>query len=244
LMRQLLPAPRSVDGPEVLEGIFSMPPARRVRANFVISVDGAVELDGRSQSLGGPADRAAFTAMRACADVVLVGAGTVRAEDYGPVKLDEPTRHRRLEHGLAALPRLAVISAKADLDPHARLFSGDSRPLLLTTARSASRRPDLAEVADVRACGDDVLELPVALDCLYEGGLLRVLCEGGPTLLGTLLGHGLLDELCLTISPVFAGPGHRPLATGGALADAATFELLGLLESDGMLLTRYGRAVA
>jgi len=244
LMRQLLPAPRSVDGPEALEGIFSLPAARRVRANFVVSVDGAVELNGRSQSLGGPADRAAFMAMRACADVVLVGAGTVRAENYGPVKLDEPARHRRLEHGLAALPRLAVVSAKADLDPHARVFSGDSKPLLLTTARSASSRPDLADVADVRVCGDEVVELPVALDCLYEGGLIRVLCEGGPTLLSSLLGHGLLDELCLTISPVFAGPGHRPLASGGPLADAATFELLGLLEADGMLLTRYGRAVA
>ena len=244
MMRQLLPAPRSVDGPEALEGIFSLPAARRVRANFVVSVDGAVELNGRSQSLGGPADRAAFMAMRACADVVLVGAGTVRAENYGPVKLDEPTRHRRVEQGLAALPRLAVVSGKADLDPHARVFSGDSKPLLLTTARSASSRPDLADVADVRVCGDEVVELPVALDCLYEGGLIRVLCEGGPTLLSSLLGHGLLDELCLTISPVFAGPGHRPLATGGPLADAATFELLGLLEADGMLLTRYGRAVA
>jgi len=243
-MRQLLPAPRPVDGPEDLESIFSMPAARRVRANFVISVDAAVELDGRSQSLGGPADRAAFMAMRACADVVLVGAGTVRSENYGPVKLDEPTRHRRVDQGLAPLPRLAVVSAKADLDPHARLFSGDIKPLLLTTARSVSSRPDLAEVADVRACGNEVLELPVALDCLYEGGLLRVLCEGGPTLLGTLLGNGLVDELCLTISPVFAGPGHRPLAAGGPLADAATFELLGLLEADGMLLTRYGRPAA
>jgi riboflavin biosynthesis pyrimidine reductase len=84
-MRQLLPSGPDVDSPADLEAVYALPPHRHVRTNFVTSLDGAVELEGRSASLGGPADRAAFMAMRAVADVVMVGAGTARAERYGPV---------------------------------------------------------------------------------------------------------------------------------------------------------------
>jgi riboflavin biosynthesis pyrimidine reductase len=240
-MRQLLPAPRSVDGQADLESIFVLPPARRLRANFIISIDGAIELDGRSRSLGGPADQAAFMAMRACADVVLVGAGTVRAENYGPVKLDDGIQQRRVDRGQAPLPRLAIVSGAAALDPGAKVFSGAAKPLLLTSTRGVVSRPDLGPVADVTICGDDAVDLGYALDHLSALGLTRVLCEGGPTLMSSLLAHHLVDELCLTVSPVLAGSGHRLLAAGHPMADPAWFGLLGLLEADGMLLTRYGR---
>jgi riboflavin biosynthesis pyrimidine reductase len=240
-MRQLLPAPRSLDGEADLESIFELPPGRRLRANFISSIDGAIELDGRSRSLSGPADQAAFMAMRACADAVLVGAGTVRVENYGPVKLDERTQQRRVHRGQAPLPRLAIVSGAADLDPGAKVFAGAAKPLLLTSARGAGSRPDLARVADVTVCGEDVVDLGYALDHLSALGLARVLCEGGPTLMSSLLAHHLVDELCLTISPVLAGSGHRSLTTGHPMPDPAWFGILGLLEADGMLLTRYGR---
>jgi riboflavin biosynthesis pyrimidine reductase len=241
-MRQLLPAPRPVDGGADLESIFVLPPGRRLRANFITSIDGAIELDGRSRSLSGPADLAAFMAMRACADAVLVGAGTVRVESYGPVKLDKGTQQRRVDRGQALLPRLAIVSGAADLDPGAKVFSGDDKPLLLTSATGAASRPDLASVAEVTACGDDVVDLVYALEHLSKLGLTRVLCEGGPTLMSSLLAHDLVDELCLTVSPVLAGSGHHSLTTGHPLPDPASFELLGLLEADGMLLIRYGRS--
>jgi riboflavin biosynthesis pyrimidine reductase len=243
-MRQLLPEPRPVENDADLESIFATPPGHRLRANFIISVDGAVELDGRSRGLGRPADRAAFMAMRAGADVLLVGAGTVRAEHYGPVKLNEATRQRRIDRGQPPLPRMAVVSGAADLDPNAKIFSGDIKPLLLTSAKAADSRPDLAAVAEVTICGDNVVDLGYAFDRLSELGLERVLCEGGPTLLSGLLAHHLVDELCLTISPVLAGSGHRSLTTGHPLVEPAWFELSGLLEGDGMLLTRYGRTVS
>jgi riboflavin biosynthesis pyrimidine reductase len=243
LMRQLLPVPRPVEDDADLESIFAMPPGHRLRANFITSVDGAIELDGRSRSLSGPADRAAFMAMRAGADVLLVGAGTVRAENYGPVKLNEATRQRRVDRGQPPLPRLAVVSGAADLDPNAKVFSGDIKPLLLTSAKAADSRPDLAQVAEVTVCGDDVVDLGYAFGRLSDLGLPRVLCEGGPTLLIGLLAHHLVDELCLTISPVLAGSGHRSLTTGHPLPEPAWFELSGLIEGDGMLLSRYGRAV-
>jgi riboflavin biosynthesis pyrimidine reductase len=232
-----------VDDVADLESIFAMPPGRRLRANFIISVDGAIELDGRSRSLSGPADHAAFMAMRAGADVVVVGAGTVRAEHYGPVKLEEGTQQRRVGRGQSPLPRMAIVSGAADLDPHAKVFAGDTKPLLLTSARSAESRPDLADVAEITVCGDDMVDLGYAFDHLCELDLGRALCEGGPTLLSSLLAHHLVDELCLTISPVLAGSGHRALTTGRPLPDPAWFELSALLEGDGMLLTRYERAV-
>jgi riboflavin biosynthesis pyrimidine reductase len=240
-MRQLLPAPRRVEGDADLENIFVLPPVRRLRANFITSIDGAIELDGRSRSLSGPADLAAFMAMRACADAVLVGAGTVRVEKYGPPKLDEATQQRRVDRGQTPLPRLAIVSGAADLDPGSKVFSGSTKPLLLTSARGAKSRPDLATVAEVTVCGDDIVDLRYALDQVSTLGLARVLCEGGPTLMSSLLAHRLVDELCLTISPVLAGSGHRSMTTGHPLPDPAWFELLGLLEADGMLLTRYGR---
>ena len=99
-----------------------------------------VEVDGRSGPLGGQADRAAFMAMRAVSDVVLVGAGTVRAEKYGPVRLDADTQTRRSARQQKPLPRLAIVSNQAELDPEARVFGGETAPLLLTTAAAAARR--------------------------------------------------------------------------------------------------------
>jgi riboflavin biosynthesis pyrimidine reductase len=241
-MRQLFPEPGPVDGDADLESIFVLPPGRRVRANFITSIDGAIELDGRSRSLSGPADLSAFMAMRATADAVLVGAGTVRVEHYGPVKLDEGTQQRRVARGQAPVPRLAIVSGAADLDPEAKVFSSAAKPILLTSAKGADARPDLGPVAEVTVCGEDVVDLGYALDHLSTLGLARVLCEGGPTLMSGLLAHHLVDELCLTISPVLAGAGHHALTTGHPMPEPAWFELLGLLEADGMLLTRYGRA--
>jgi riboflavin biosynthesis pyrimidine reductase len=242
-MRQLLPIPRPVEGAADLERVLAMPAGGCLRANFIISADGAVELDGRSGSLGSQADRDAFIAMRAAADVILVGAGTVRAEKYGPVKLDEATRQRRVGRGEAPLPRLAVVSAAARLDPQAKLFHGGSRPFLLTSKSAARSRPDLADVAEVVVCGEDEVDLGYALGHLADLGLLRVLCEGGPTLLNGLLLGGLVDELCLTIAPMLGGTGHRLLSVGDPLPQPARFDLLGLLEADGMLLTRYVQAM-
>ncbi len=240
-MKQLIPAASDVGDQSDLETLYALPAARHVRANFISSIDGAIELEGRSQTLGGPADRAAFMAMRAVADVVLVGAGTVRAERYGPIKLDDAAKGRRVGRGLEPLPILAVVSASGELDPHASIFAGNQRPVILTTAEVATVRLDLAGVADVVVCGQDTVDTTFMLEALSERGLVRVLCEGGPTLLTSLLVDQLVDELCLTVSPVLAGSGHRSLTGDRSFGHPIEFELVGLLEADGMMLTRYRR---
>jgi len=246
VIRQLLPVAREPLGEEELEQSYFRPSGRHVRANFVTTLDGAVEVGGRSGPLGAPADREVFVALRCVSDVVLVGSGTALAERYGPVLLSEERRHRRRRRGQAARPPVAVVSDSARIDPSARVFTepadGDAaRPLVITSASAAAdRRRALASVADVIVAGDTEVDLDAALGALAERGLARVLCEGGPTIFGRLVAAGLLDELCLTLSGTLAGAGHLGLA-GAVPHPAVALELHELYEGDGLLMAAYRR---
>jgi riboflavin-specific deaminase-like protein len=238
-MRRLYPTEGQVEGAAALEDDYLVTSDRHLRANFVISLDGMVELNGRSSSLSGEADRAAFLAMRAVADVILVGAGTVRKEHYGPVRLDAAAEGRRRARQQAPVPALAIMTNRANLDPSARVFTGDAKVLLLTSGAAARQRPDLANVAEVIVCGDGMVDPRTALEELYARSLSRILCEGGPTLFRTLLTAGLVDELCCTTSPHLAGAGHRGLLGEQSISAPVSLGLTAVLEGDGMLLARY-----
>ena len=208
-----------------------------VRAGFVQSCDGAVSVGGRSDPLSGPADKAVFRALRAVSDAVLVGAGTVRAEDYGPVRLGPAGLRWRAAAGRAEPPPLVVVTRSCALEPTARCFSGDVRTLVVTCgAAPSAAREGLAEVADVLVAGEDDVDLPAMLRALAGRGLAHVLCEGGPALLTDLLAAGLVDELCLTVSPQLVG-GAPALLTRGLPARVG-LSTVHLLEADGALLWR------
>jgi len=214
-----------------------------VRANMVSSVDGAASREGVSEGLSGPADKRVFSVLRGLADVVLVGAGTARAEGYRPVRPRPERRQRRVASGLSPVPPLAVVSAALALDPASELFAGaEARTLVLTCAAAPARRRDtLAEVADVVVCGQSTVDISAALDELADRGLRRVLCEGGPTLLATLLAAGKVDELCLSLSPLLLA-GNAPRITSGPAVAPVSARLLHLLEEDGWLFLRYALA--
>ncbi|WP_235433252.1 pyrimidine reductase family protein [Protofrankia coriariae] len=229
-----------------LDVCYRLPPLAagqvHVRSNFVSSIDGATEVDGRSGALGGSADRRVFRLLRWLADVVLVGAGTAVAEDYGPVVVPPDRRERRVAAGQDAVPPIAVVSAALRLDPSARLFAAPVRPLVLTCeAAPPARRKALAEVADVLICGERTVDPAVALRALGERGLGRVLCEGGPALHSDLADAGLLDELCLTFAPLLAGPDHLRMVRGRRWQAPLTMTLGHVLEEDGNLFLRYLR---
>ena len=246
-VRMLLPNPSDdVDAFDVYTAPGRAPIGDRpwVVVNMITTVDGATaDAEGRSGGLSGPADRQAFTALRSVADVVVAGAGTVRAEDYGPARISPERQRARVERGQTPQPRIAVVSGSLNLDPGARLFGDPAgpRPILITYARSdpAARRR-LAEVADVIVAGEEALDWPAAVRELRRTtGAGVALVEGGPTVNGHLLGDDLIDEMCLTIAPGVAGGTSPRAVRGQAHHGLRRAELAHALEDDGFLLLRY-----
>lgn len=231
-------APSTVSVPELVALIHrDLRPAQAgrpwVMLNMITSLDGAIEVDGLSGGLGGPADRASFRALRSCADTILVGAGTVRAEGYR-----SPARDPRQR----AAPRLAIVSARAELDPAQPPFSDATvRHLVFTCTRAPARSRDaLAEVCDVVVLGEDRIDLGAGLRGLRDGGDAVVLCEGGPRLNHQLAGDDLLDELCLTLAPRLVGGGGG-MVSGPPLASTPAFCLARVVLCDGLIFTRHLR---
>ena len=237
-MHRLWPQPSVLDLDDAaLAAHYAWPETRAVpyvRVNFVSSLDGAVTVDGRSGGLGNAADKKVFHLLRELAEVVLVGAGTVRAEKYNGVQ--RPTRGRDTP------PPVAVVTGTAELDPSSALFTDTVVPPLILTLESAPARRRAA----ITEAGGEVVVLPrltpdVLLAELARRGLGRVLCEGGPSLLGALHAADAVDELCLTVAPLLAGGEAGRIARGPAGSPARPMTLVGALQSDDALLLRYRR---
>lgn len=217
-------------------------PGRQCVTGMMVSTtDGAAQLDGRSGGLGNEADHLLFALLRAQADVILVGAGTVRAEGYAGDHPSAVMRAVRARHGLAGAPRMALVTNSASLTPDDPLFTDtEIRPLVVASRATPRDRLDaLAEVADIVVAGSDRVDLGAALDDLADRGLRRVSCEGGPSLLTQVIAAGRLDELRLTLAPLLiAGAAHR-ITTGPTLQPPATMELVHLLQDGDHLFLRY-----
>jgi riboflavin biosynthesis pyrimidine reductase len=207
--------------------------------NMVTSIDGSVTLHGGSTALSDDEDRALFHALRVVPDVILVGAGTVRAENYRPISLSGDKAAMRTAAGMSASPTLAIVSGSLAIDPGARVFSDPgNRPVILTgPAADPVRLSALSEVAAV--------EVLPALDggSIVEalGNADRILCEGGPTLNGYLLSAGMVDEINWTISPnLLSGPGPR-MADGPVAGPHTEMDLARAWRGERSLFLRYVR---
>ncbi len=218
-----------------------------VRANMITSVDGGATSGGKSGALGGHTDRAVFDTLRGLADVVVVGASTVLTENYSGVQLSAAQRDTRRRRGQAEVPPIAVLTRSGLLDHDAKLFHHtDVAPLILTSAEAAAntrgRLGDRAEVIDASGADPGSVDLHRALDALTARGLLRVLTEGGPGIMGLFTGADLLDEICLTVAPVLVGGASGRIVAGPAEVQS-TLTLDGVLaDSEGFLCLRYRRA--
>lgn len=232
-------------GEPALHALYAHPAPRpgrttAVRGNMIATLDGAAQgPDGRSRSINGPADWRVFRVMRAVADVVLVGAGTARAEGYTPLTVPADLRAARADRGQAPDLELALVTASGAVPPG---LLGTDRPPYVVTTQACPRLDELrAELGDdhVLVAGSDAVDLPAALDALAARGLTRVLAEGGPRLLTDLVRADLVDELCLTTSPLLvAGPGLRAVQ-GAEWIHPRRATAAHLLHHDGMLLGRW-----
>src|SRR6185437_12096299 len=214
-----------------------------VRVNFVASIDGAATDHGLSAGLSGQADKRVFDLLRRLSDVILVGAGTVRAEGYGAMQLDQASVPLRRASGLTDQPVFAIVSGTLELNPESAVFTKAPVKAIVVTVGTSSpvKKEAFSRVADVVVCGEETLDVSVMLDAFAKRGLRQVLCEGGPTLFGTLLCADRIDELCLTISPLIeGGDAHRIVV--GTLENARRMTLHHVLVSTGTLMLRYLRA--
>jgi riboflavin biosynthesis pyrimidine reductase len=224
-VRQLLPEPVDpVDAAAVYGDLPDRGDRPSVRLNMIASVDGATTVAGVSGGLGGPADKRVFAAMRSFADAVLVAAGTVRDERYGP----------------ASVP-IAVLTRSCLLDWDAPFFTAAvSRPIVVTvSAAPPDSRSRAADVADVILAGEDSVDLARAIAALGERGVRHVLAEGGPTLNGQLAAARLLDEICMTVSPMLVGGDSKRILDGRSLTPPAGLALRSVCEEDNFLFLRY-----
>ena len=218
-----------------------------VRANFISSVDGGATADGTSGAMGGPGDRLIFTLLRELADVIVVGAGTVRIEGYSGAQLAVPARQRRQANGQSEIPPLAIVTKSGRLDRDTAVFTRtEVAPLVLTctAAVEETRRllSGLCEVVDCSADDPGQVDEAAMLATLAERGMRRILTEGGPTLLGSFVQRGLLDELCLTIAPFVVGGAAGRIASGpGQLITRMRCAHI-LTDDGGYLYARYVRA--
>lgn len=189
---------------------------------MVTSIDGSTAVDGRSGGLSNDHDREVLSTLRRLADVIVVGAGTVRDEGYGP-----PSKPGQ---------RVGVVTASGRIDTSTSLFSSGAGFVITTTSA-----PDPG--VEVLRAGGDQVDLVDALRRLHtivpDVGFVQA--EGGPGLNGSLYDLGLLDELNITTSPHLVG-GRGPRPVSGADEGAMQYELAHLLvDDDSFVFSRWVR---
>ncbi|OCB35967.1 hypothetical protein A5675_18190 [Mycobacterium malmoense] len=211
---------------------FYADPPRGVRANMIFSADGAAAFGGRAGPLSCPTDQQLLRLLRGFADVVLVGAGTARAENYGPV---------RLPAGPTPPPPIAVISRSGRLP--SRLLTEPGRPpIVVTCAGAAAARDEPGDRRQVLVAGEDSVDVSRAVALLRARGMHRILCEGGPTVLDELVEADAVDEICVTLAPKLAASqpvGHR--LTPSSLPAPVTMRLEHALVCDDYVFLKYRR---
>ncbi len=221
-----------------------------IRAVFISTLAGSASTGGSTQHLGNATDTALLLGARQWSDVVLVGAQTVRTENYGPALGTVKEQAVRRSRGQSTAPVLAVITRSLNLDPSSRLFSNPEHPPMLLTPEASLTAPSMAERRQrLEKAGAELVSTGPGsptdiMAALHGRGLLQISCEGGPGILGMMLSADLIDVLHLTLEPLVHAPVEQPLVH--LPADARPFARRLELEdvqatADSSLFLRYRR---
>jgi len=238
---------RMTDGPErpPHEWLAELRPHARAHAdrpflylNMVASADGRASVEGRTAGLGSEPDTLLLTELRALAEAVLIGTGTIRAEGYGRLVRNAERVARREAAGLAPTPTAVLISRSFDVPWGAPLFAAADQPVILYTGADGAP-PQVAAPLEVVRLEDPAP--PAMMADLRSRGIRSLLCEGGPTLNSALLEAGVVDELFLTLSPQLAGePGAPRIVEGMGLPQPVPLTLEWVLRHEDEVYLRYG----
>jgi riboflavin-specific deaminase-like protein len=206
--------------------------------NFALTLDGRATIGGRSGKIGSDTDTAMLVGLRTAVDAVMIGAGTMRAERYGPPVSDPRKRERREARGLAPDP-LMVIVGSLDLPWEAPVFTEGEGEVLIFTGDEGD--PPATETSLAVERSEGMVDLTSAMEHLRrERGVRSLLCEGGPGLHAQLIERGLTDELFVTHAPKLGG-GEGPGLVSGLPERERDLEVVWLLheEPTSELFARY-----
>jgi len=238
--RRLYPDTGLLTASEVAAGVRDAepPPDRPYLAlNMVATADGRITIGGRSGPIGNAADQDLFHALRTRVDAVMVGAGTLRAENYGRLVRKPERREARERAGLALDPLAVIVSGRLDLPDDLPLLHAPEQEILVATFSDRELAGD-ARIEYLRFDGHWV-DMPRLARSLRDRGIRSVLCEGGPILNGELLSYGLVDELFHCLAPKLAGEPDAPTMVSGVLHQTLEMDLVSLMESESHLFMRY-----
>lgn len=219
----------------------SQPVARRPRvvAAMIGSADGRATVDGGAGGLGSPADRDMLRELRAVADALLVGPGTLIAERYATL-LDPEQQQRRIERGRPAEPLMATISRS--LDPRLRDVPLFAEPGVKIQVYTESEGPSPGAGADVsveRVVAGSLDAATCLTHLAAAHGVRLVVTEGGPTLLHALIAEGLVDDLVLTVAPFLVAGDGRSVLHGVVFDPPVEMRLCDVMRGEDHLFLRY-----
>jgi riboflavin-specific deaminase-like protein len=223
-------------------GLADLAPPDRpyVVVNFVASADGKASFEGRSGKLGGEADSDLFHRLRTQVDAVLVGSGTLRAERYGRLVRDSKLRQGREDEGRDADPLACVISRTLNLPVDIPLFQEPEQRTVVFTSSDKELEGFGPGVLTERLRAEEMTLTSILRRLRTQYSVRSLLCEGGPTLFGSMLGEDVVDELFLSLAPRLAGGAEAPtIVEGMPLAELQELELVWVMESEGELFLRY-----
>jgi riboflavin biosynthesis pyrimidine reductase len=242
--RQLLPEPATVEVEPLLasvtDGLEISDERPYTMVNFIASVDGRATIKGRSGGLGDDGDRAVFHGLREQVDAVLAGTGTLRTERYGRMLGKAERRERRTARGLPAEPLACIVSRSGELPTDIPLFAEPEARVVVFAPARPDTSGSQAQVEVVVLDREELTPSTVLRLLRANHGIETLLCEGGPTLFGALLGEHVTDELFLTLAPKLAGGGAGvPITSGPELPEPQAMRIRWLLERNGSLYLRY-----
>lgn len=211
-----------------------------VRTNMVSTLTGSATMNHVSEDMGNDTDGQLFAALRNWADVVLVGAQTVRAEDYSGVAPATDGSHPA---------PIAVPSRSLDFDITSDFFTDFTTPPILLVPHSSWDDQELAQrIATIESAGAEVCDAGEGtaqnyISVLKDRGFKRVLCEGGPGMIGQLVDIDAIDQMYLTLDPHLSTGVETPMATFQGEHSHRRMQLENVAaDHDGTVFLRYSRA--
>lgn len=209
--------------------------------NSAMSADGKISsVDRKQVRISGPEDMDRVKLLRAESDAIMVGVGTVLADDPGLRVKSQDLKRMRLDRGLPETPLRVVVDSRARTSPEAEVL-GEGCILAVSRAATEERLYPLREKCEIVVAGVEKVNLAELMSILKKKGVERLMVEGGATLNWSLIEAGLVDEISVYVGPmIIGGDGAPTLVDGpGFCGDYPKIELISVDVIDGGVLLRW-----